>query len=57
MPLEDMEAPNLCRPPLGDTSTRAPLGDISNVDHHFRMTQMPVPGNFLLFMVFWHTLC
>ncbi|EMS62944.1 hypothetical protein CFC21_067574 [Triticum aestivum] len=44
MPLEDMEAPNLCQPHLGDTSTRDPLADISNVDHHFRMTAMPVQG-------------
>ena len=28
---EDMEAPNLCRPPIGDASNGAPLGDISNV--------------------------
>uniref|UniRef100_A0A453KTU1 Uncharacterized protein n=2 Tax=Aegilops tauschii subsp. strangulata TaxID=200361 RepID=A0A453KTU1_AEGTS len=52
--LEDMEAPNLCRPPLGDASNGAPLGDISNVDHHSRMTPVPMPGNcehnFLLFI-------
>uniref|UniRef100_A0A453KTR8 Uncharacterized protein n=1 Tax=Aegilops tauschii subsp. strangulata TaxID=200361 RepID=A0A453KTR8_AEGTS len=43
--LEDMEAPNLCRPPLGDASNGAPLGDISNVDHHSRMTPVPMPAS------------
>ncbi|XP_037442654.1 uncharacterized protein LOC119311126 [Triticum dicoccoides] len=45
MTFEDMEAPNLCRPPIGDASNGAPLGDISNVDHHSRMTPVPMPAS------------
>ena len=43
MTLEDMEATNLCLSPLGDNSSRAPLGDIPNLEHPSQMTPVPVP--------------
>ena len=59
MTLEDMEATNVCRSLLGDNSSRAPLGDIPNLEHPSQMTPVPVPGNcehnFLLLIALGHT--